>query len=458
PVVGGVCGSIAFVGLICFLLWLLKRRKRNATFEPLSKERTRPFIEIDNDSLGPTRRSTKWKAEIEWHYNRQRERLKRSSSSLKAAVVGLGTSLKAKIERSRTPSVDMNRGNSQFIEPPTFTHSRTTSALSVEATQPTKERIAELWVSMRPNFNLGGLFRWRKSGPDGALSVATPSMIENRGISSRPLYFNHLVAMEEQERQMQQEHHRSTHSLGDLGLDLGNPFVDSVPRNMSTFPNSITHPEPAVSRSSVKTDQARRSRGLSVDVANIKRSSRAPSTAPGSRYPSMAPSEDSYRETMYSSFSTSARKGKGRSDPFDLERPELWRSAPAVVPNINRQPSARRHDLGESRSGHSDTPNIGNDIPIVQVGVHQPRVTSRGTYNSSKYSSGAPSFSDWGEPGPDLGLRLEGQTDSLRVYPNSVNSGSIYVAISEDIRTGGEGSWSANTLNSTTSNGVGKAM
>lgn len=137
---------------------------------------------------------------------------------------------------------------------------------------------------------------------------------------------------------------------------------------------------------------------------------RPPSTNPAtSRYPStIAPSRDSYRDTVFSSLSANARKGKGRSDPFDLERPELWRNnGNGNVLSSNRASSRQR---GASTGGRESanlypTPlamNLRtNDLPAPRVvSPAMPRVVSNNTY-TSKYSSGI--GSEWGDPGPDLG-------------------------------------------------------
>lgn len=135
---------------------------------------------------------------------------------------------------------------------------------------------------------------------------------------------------------------------------------------------------------------------------------RPPSTNPAtSRYPStIAPSRDSYRDTVFSSLSANARKGKGRSDPFDLERPELWRTNGNGNVNVlssNRASSRQRGaSMGARESANLyPTPLRTYDLPTPRVvSTATSRVVSNETY-MSKYSSGI--GSEWGDPGPDLG-------------------------------------------------------
>jgi hypothetical protein len=198
--------------------------------------------------------------------------------------------------------------------------------------------------------------------------------------------------------------------LGSLGLDFGSddPFADPVhpslgwrPPNPSAnassnpFADPPSHPQPTVPKANTYISEIRRSRGQSVVAATPSNNApstlnnntyRPPSTSVTSRYPSsIAPSRDSYRDTVFSTFSSNVRKGKGRSDPFDLERPELWRPRNEVV----------------SKDMYPMPLNSG--VQSGRVSVAQPRIISTtGTY-TSKYSSGISSIGDWGEPGPDLG-------------------------------------------------------
>lgn len=108
---------------------------------------------------------------------------------------------------------------------------------------------------------------------------------------------------------------------------------------------------------------------------------------------------------MLSSVTTNTRRGKGRSDPFDLERPELLRGVTAaaatrasVLSDVQELPSS----AGSSVKGGV----VGAGGKIVEggggektEGVNHESWTSRYSRRSSA------GFSDWGDPGPDLGPR-----------------------------------------------------
>lgn len=440
PAIGGVFGSLAIIGLICFGLWLSKRRrKRGPTFEPWSKERRRSFIEIDNASLGPTNRTVKLMAQVGWYFDRQREQLSRAPSAVTAAVAAIKSKVRSKMSRNRdpAPSVGMNRGNSQYLDTQIPAHSRTVSALSEQTARVAlRDKIVTLWERVLTNLNFKLISRGREQRSEDMFSIVAPRMTESPGVFS-----NYSVDAEDREDRIRSENHHSAHSADVLGLDMGNPFMDPTPQGANRFTALIAHPQPTASTSNVYARQLRRSRGLSVSTATGKHASRPPSNSSASRYPSII-SEDNYRETMYSSYSTNVRRGKGRSDPFDLERPELLRAPPD-------QPTSDQRLTQERLIRQSATTSR---VQTLQVNVHRPHIISPGRGNN-KYGSGASGFSEWGGPGPDLGPPGEVGGSSLRVNTTSVSSGSIYVGLSADIRPG-----SPNSFDSRISNRVGQAM
>ncbi len=192
-----------------------------------------------------------------------------------------------------------------------------------------------------------------------------------------------------------------------------NPFAD--PRSSSNPFAEPARPARSVPKGNTYIPDIRRSRGQSVDAASRGNKAtsmyRPPSSAVNSRYPStIAPSRDSYRDTVYSSFSANVRKGKGRSDPFDLERPELWR------PRENANSAA----FSPNSFNTTDTPGAPRAGNAYNPKQQSARVKSSATY-ASKYSSGVSSLGDWGDPGPDLGPRSG--SSSLRANASS-NGGS----------------------------------
>jgi hypothetical protein len=276
-------------------------------------------------------------------------------------------------------------------------------------------------------------------------------MTEKQAINNTPPDFSKLLTMDDREMQLQADRRRSSLSgplpaptlpqLSSLDFHTNDPLADPSPQkqpwkpatSINPFADPIPQPEPTASKSQTYITSVRRSRDQSVDNAvtansqnaNINSLYRQPSAA--SRYPSsIAMSRDSYRDTVYSTFSANARKGKGRSDPFDLERPELWRpkqvpTSSSLYPNSNLNGTTTNitaesrfsKDAGHTRKGSvaRARESAGLYLSPLRTGGAQPpsthqnstqRMQSGGTY-SSHYSSGVSSLGGWGGPGPDLG-------------------------------------------------------
>jgi hypothetical protein len=398
------------------------------------------------------KKGQKWKYELSY----QTDRLRTAGAELKDSLIGLGAALKSKVggERSDTPSVNLNRGNSQFLDGPIPTHSRNNSAASSHlGNVPFKERAQDWWE------RLGERFNWRSNRNPRDSGDPFASAREKQAASNTQ-NFSRLPDMEEQ---LQAERRRSSSLSGNgsLGLNFGiasDPFTDPAPKPTTAYSNPFAdptnpfsdppaRPEPSIPKPNTYIADIRRSRGQSIDAtttannaSNTTSMYRPPST---SRYPStIAPSRDSYRDTVFSSFSANVRKGKGRSDPFDLERPELWKPR---IESTDMYPPP----LTSARMNASNAKAQG--ILGMDVGGQPGK---RITYNSSKYSSGISGISEWGDPGPD-------------VAPGSLSKDSV-LAGGLDIyaqQQGGGGGYgmdangvSRNTSNASSKGGVGKAM
>ncbi|KAJ4310203.1 hypothetical protein N0V84_011097 [Fusarium piperis] len=115
-VVGSVVGSVMGLSMLVFLFWFLRRRttrrRRSTLLTPLGIPPGAPGgmggekYEIDNHSLGPTPRSTKLAAAV----------------TANAKKIGN----KIRLSTNGAPGVNMNRGNSQFLDS-NPSHSRGTS-------------------------------------------------------------------------------------------------------------------------------------------------------------------------------------------------------------------------------------------------------------------------------------------------------------------------------------------
>lgn len=302
----------------------------------------------------------------------------------------------------------------------------------------------------------GRWFRKQAQEPVDPFAAARSATERQANAKGQP-DFSRLLGSDERGLQGQTERRRATSSssipnLGSLGIDFEShdPFADPVmppkPQNVgwvppnpnsssNPFADPISQPERSVAKGKTYISDIRRSRGQSMDANNSisayaanSASYRPPSTTVASRYPSsIAASRDSYRDTVFSVFSSNGRKGKGRSDPFDLERPELWHPKEPPVPEKNRTSTRPR---GASIAGRDSAamypdplqPKPGMTGSSDHYGA-KARVVSNNSY-ASKYSSGVSSMGDWGEPGPDLGSGISSNS-SLRDNASNTSSGSF---------------------------------
>ncbi|KAI1150415.1 hypothetical protein F4825DRAFT_14596 [Nemania diffusa] len=414
-VAGGVIGGLALISIIAFLLWFWRKRhmkkRRSTLLTPLSTGapyrggEKGPYI-ISRNSLGPTTIPEKVRAMVGYNYHRLRGRV----NSL--------------VTRSPKPSVDLNRGNSQYGLPDTPA-TRSASRADVASTEAmtTKAKFVDWWGRLTEDGN----FNWKlRSDPKNGRSnndtyTSMPNTTQARKRGSQPDFLT-LLSMDEKQQQgassntgggsssnpRRSQSLGSDHFLGGLGLnfDTENPFADSnvmrhdsakvmplaVPGVEVSNPFSDANAIPAQPRLAINTSAGalgpatyvqniRRSRGYSVNAA----STRPPSGATASRMTSL------YRESGVSFETADTRRNKFRSDPFDLDRPELLAQSPgSSTGGVAGSSSGGR----EGRYSNGAAPGLPN----------MPRPThARGESFTSKYSSGVSSMGDWSDPGPDVG-------------------------------------------------------
>ncbi|KAI8627591.1 hypothetical protein F5Y19DRAFT_465782 [Xylariaceae sp. FL1651] len=413
-VAGGVIGGLAVVSLVAFLVWFWRKRlmkkRRSTLLTPLSADgadargEKGPYI-ISRNSLGPTTIPEKLRAVVGYNYQRLRGRV----NSL--------------VARSPKPSVDLNRGNSQFGLPDT-TASRSSSRAGNAGTGTTtaKGRFVDWWGRLTEDGNLN--WKLRSDPKSGRLNndtfTALPSTAGNKRRGSQPDFLT-LLSMDEKQQgagnaaggggssssgnPRRSQSLGSDHFLGGLGLnfDTENPFADSnamshdsakvMPLTVSgannpfSDANAIPGPPRSASNNGAGAGPAtyvqniRRSRGYSASTANLQ----PPSAVTAARLPSM------YRESSVSVESFDTRRNKFRSDPFDLDRPELLVQSPQ---------SSTRGVAGSSDGGRSSRysrHNSAKGLPNMPRPAH-----ARAESFTSKYSSGV-SMGEWSDPGPDVG-------------------------------------------------------
>ncbi|EHL00638.1 hypothetical protein M7I_3381 [Glarea lozoyensis 74030] len=414
----------------------------------------------DEKSQRPAQFDEKWDPDMT---NRtQGSHIKISAAAFTSKVVGIGATIKAKVIRNRSasPSVNLNRGNSQFLDGPIPQHSRNNSMLSGSTNKlAAKDRFTN-WISRIRDGAAQKIGLRKASKPFDPFAGARTGSQKQTQSNPQP-DFSQLLGMDDRELQLESERRRanlgktqsnsSLPPLGSLGLSFStmkdvfadpvkapapnsNPFTDPIVQPKYPFGEPVSTPQPSMAKQNTYVADVRRSRGQSLDAggALLVANTRPPSGEPVSRYPSsIAPSHDSYRDTVFSSFSANVRKGKGRSDPFDLERPELWQPPNSGPPNPRASGRPRGASISNVRGSNARLPPLTTSNLRTQdpSGYGQPRVVSQadasrnsntGTYES-KYSSGVSSLDAWGDPGPDLG---PGSTNTSMRGNVSSNGGS----------------------------------
>ncbi|GKT55561.1 hypothetical protein ColTof4_14181 [Colletotrichum tofieldiae] len=396
PVViaSSVVGAVVVLGLLGFLLWFWRKRllkkRRSTLLTPLSTDPSFRHAEkasyvIDRASLGPTPRSAKLKAALGYNFQRFRGQL--------GALV------------SRNRDSSSTRDRSQFMN--VSQHSRNSSSFS-NHTGPrdvvtTKDRVKDWWERLTADMSFNWRLRGDRSVNKDPFASARDMKDRKAAVGGQPDFLT-LLGMDDREVEREAQRRRlsrgqgstgsADHFLGGLGLNFenaaANPFsdVNALPHDSAkpapltvTNPgnnpfsdvNAISAPAAAAKPPSTYVADVRRSRGTSFGGGTT----RPPS---GSTY---SPRLDSmYRDSMQSVESFATRRNKFRSDPFDLERPELLGS--------------------RTTQGSSNYSQAGGGAPRVPGSAH-----TRADSFSSKYSSGV-SMDGWSDPGPDVGPSSSG--------------------------------------------------
>jgi hypothetical protein len=432
-----------------------RRDQRDSLLTPLDAGRGTSSSEVGNGSVGLTKLGIRVGAQFKHQIGRVRGAAVWLGASLKSVVVGA---------RSDIPSVNLDRGNSQFFDGPIPQHSRNQSLLSNNCGQrTTNDRLNDLWERLREKISFSWLLRRQKREPPVDPFATARGLTEKQANISGTPDFSKLLNMDDRGVQFPSERRSASLPAGnDLGssvpnvgslevnFETNNPFADPVlaappaaqdkpwaspatdvgPNIVNPFADPITQPQPSIQKTNTYMANTRRSRGQSIDTANNHSTtySQLRSSGLSSRYSSgIALSRDSrLRDTLSSSFSVNARSGKGRSDPFDLERPELRyptnqntigtsnralsRDGTFLYPDPLRMSSP--HASCVATGGHTDSqgtqPRITSNEPFASKypsGVSSVGTASRLSFGSSIVSS----LAGWGDPGPDLGSRREGR-------------------------------------------------
>jgi hypothetical protein len=470
-VAGGVVGGVAVISLVAFLIWFWRRRvlrkRRSTLLTPLSadpgfgRDRQGGYM-IERDSIGPTPRSTKVKATIRAQYSRVRGRIARSGSVRSISSTNSGR------------SVDMNRGNSQFMDSSPVANRGNKNSAEEELSF--KDRVAAIWGKVKGpkmrdpgwNENKNDIFAARGLGG----SMREKENPRTRPVTNKPDFLT-LLNMDDNELDREAQRRRMSRArggsdssvLGGLNLNFGqDPFSDvnaitsnnakpapllvSGANNPFSDANAIPGPTHVPQSSSYAADYIRRSRGQSVGTTiDMKQvmdlrvvnggPSRPPSgatTRPGGYESRMYMRESAVSAASFESFNT--RRNKFRSDPFDLEplsqgSGTLDRSAVAssTFSTVGSSGGGRYPSTsGSIPIGHESGFGAGGrSLPVGDV-VRKPVPAAHARQNSlgsSKYTSGVSegSMDEWSDPGPDVGPRAVYTGNGRRTSQGSVRMG-----------------------------------
>ncbi|KAG7106770.1 hypothetical protein HYQ44_013748 [Verticillium longisporum] len=392
-IAGAVVGGVAFLTICALLFWFWrknKKKRRSTLLTPLSTQppsmrKERPYI-FDQESVGPTPRSTKFKAALGYSLMRLRGQV--------GGVFSFG--------HRRSSSAVLSKEQSQLAYLDLSGHSRHGSNASSRGAPPavvvtSQDRARDWWDRLK----MDALFNWRTRNdgpmdPDPFASVREKQSETANNNVGQPDFLT-LLGMDEREVEREAQRRRASrkhgstasmdHFLSGLGLNVDknpDPFSDrhalpaeptrAAPTNPFADSNAMAAPGFAANAGQNYIEAMRRSRGTSMGGLTTRPPSMQ--VARSSRYDSV------YRESGGSVDSFAARRNKWRSDPFDLERPDLL--------------SSQGSSVGGRVSGAPSRPSAAH---------------MRSESVQSKYSSGVGS-NEWSEPGPDVGPSGRWDTDS----------------------------------------------
>ncbi|KAI8965541.1 hypothetical protein F5Y11DRAFT_294377 [Daldinia sp. FL1419] len=370
-IAGGVVGGVIAISLVAFIIWFWRKRKmqgrRSTMLTPMSPigafggNEKGPYP-ISRTPLEPTPLPQKiWRA-IGAGYGR-----------LRGQVGGIVTR-----SGSPSPSVNLDRGNSQFGLPEPV-HSRNGSN-TVPTTD--KNRPVDWWGRLAEDENSNWQLSRESAGKGPAFGSQPGRDLEGaQGIANGNQRRSVSVGGEQ-------------HFLGGLKLDFdsANPFSDvnaignnpakatpmMVPATNNPFSdsNAITVPSGVVNGGiATYVQSGRHSRGQSVSASISRQTSNA-----------------SYRTSVGT---VGTRRNRFRSDPFELDRPDFLQSGS----------SSMDATAGWASRASRNSNNIGS-VPNVPQQAH-----TRNESFSSKYSSGVSNMG-WSDPGPDVGPAVGRYTPS----------------------------------------------
>ncbi|KAK4156445.1 hypothetical protein C8A00DRAFT_30732 [Chaetomidium leptoderma] len=420
-VAGGVIGGVVALSLLAFFIWWWRRRRLRKRRSTLLTPLDAPYFDRDEKggyvitrgSIGPTPMAEKVRAALGQNIKKIRGHI-----------------------RNRTaPSVNLDRGTSQFIDPAGACSRANSGIIGAEPT--TKDRLRGWWSGLGVKFN-----RRNQTAQRGNQSATQE---KKAAVSSQPDFLT-LLNMDDRELDREAQRRRASKAslngsasstdnfLGGLNLNFSNddPFSDAnaITRTSakpaplavgSGSGNSVANP---FSDTNAIRDPPPAMPKPTSYVADIRRS-RSNSGGGGGRQPSTVynyGNNNNNRESAGSlrslaTATTANMRNKFRSDPFDLERPELLGGTKATRPPTSSSSSS---NSSTAATAGSATPDSAAAAAATTVKDPQYPARTRARADSftsryskySKYSSGVSvvsamsvveSMGDWSDPGPDVG-------------------------------------------------------
>lgn len=436
--VGAIAGGVALLGIISFLLWYVRKKRRDRR-DSLLTPLTTPYPPDKSGYYG----------EIDQNLLHEKPRTSGFGNQIGTSVGYVISGFKARILRKASPSVNLNRGNSQFMEP-VSQHSRSTSTVSGLGGQITiKDRFQDWWERLRADISFNQRLKNEPNAPNDLYASArnTTERIAANKAPDFPTFLDH-----------QRRTSGGNKAIGSLDLDFGNsfqnqrqsPYDDHLRLQQPSLPvlssattnkqsaNPFADLAPSVPFPAQQSFSSRaRTSSFTLGATQLPAIAGSPNITSQTRYPSGISDAPSSNRSTYITTISDARSKKGRSDPFDLSPPDLSylqhpmpdmpRQASNASPSKPKQPkpisngppsplppqgptSKLLDDLQEFRNNRISAQELQRTATAAssdyEVSPITPVISSPvlGNSRSAPRQSGASSvYSKWGDPGPDLG-------------------------------------------------------
>ncbi|KAL2263121.1 hypothetical protein VTK26DRAFT_8142 [Humicola hyalothermophila] len=324
--------------------------------------------------------------------------------------------IRGHIRNKTAPAVNLDRGTFRFIDPASAPSRLNSSPKKAEGT--TKEKFRGWWSRLLGSIKSNGRSR-NTTAEDNGVAASGPGE-RKTGVSSQPDFLTFLNMDDPGlDREAQQRRAGSAGSaarfLGGLDLNFGssseNPFSDSnAIAHTSAKPAPLAVGQSGINNTGNPFSDANAIPGLSATrVVDVRRSRGQSVSNSIVRQPSTTYYTRDSVGSMGSVATTTNQRNKFRSDPFDLERPELLSGSVATTASA----SLRKSNVTSSTVGTAGSTATANPEVNLNQGPRRPTgaVTRDRTESfTSKYSSGisVASLGDWSDPGPDVGPGASG--------------------------------------------------